>query len=65
MKWWFACARTMIAGEACLGLKSSFTPPGTHKWLAARRVRVLRILAVDVLRDLDAVVRQIGAVARG
>jgi len=35
------------------------------EWLRLRRVRVLRIKAVDVLQDLDAVVRHIIDVARG
>ncbi|MDF7776062.1 endonuclease domain-containing protein [Sphingomonas sp. AOB5] len=35
------------------------------KWLKTHGVRVLRISAVDILRDLDAVVRHIGDVARG
>jgi len=34
-------------------------------WLKARDVGILRIPAAEVLRDLDAVVRHIVAVARG
>ena len=34
-------------------------------WLASRNVRVVRIAAVDVLADVDAVVRQIEIAARG
>lgn len=35
------------------------------EWLRARKVRVLRIRAVEVLKDLDAVIRHIVDVARG
>jgi very-short-patch-repair endonuclease len=35
------------------------------EWLKVRKVRVVRIPAAEVLRDLDAVVRHIVSVARG